>query len=50
LAEKWAAKRDTLLRETGVLAENLQQRKAAMEQKLKSVKKSIPKRWKSYGS
>jgi len=44
LAEKWAAKRDTLLRETGVLAENLQQRKAAMEQKLESVKRSIPKR------
>jgi len=44
LAEKWAAKRDTLLRETGVLAENLQQRKAAMEQKLESVKRSIPNR------
>ena len=44
LAEKWAAKRDALLKETGVMAENLQQRKAAMEQKLESVKKSIPKR------
>ena len=44
LAEKWAAKRDTLLRETGALAENLQQRKAAMEQRLESVKRSIPKR------
>merc|ERR1719412_1948538 len=44
LAEKWAAKRDTLLRETGVMAENLQQRKVAMEQRLESVKRSIPKR------
>ena len=44
LAEKWAAKRDALLKETGVIAENLQQRKAAMEQKLESVKRSIPKR------
>ena len=44
LAEKWAAKRDTLLRETGSLTENLQQRKVAMEQRLESVKRSIPKR------
>ena len=44
LAEKWAAKRDTLLRETGAMAENLQQRKVAMEQRLESVKRSIPKR------
>ena len=45
LAEKWAAKRDTLLKETGgVLTENLYERKLAMEQKLESVKKSIPKR------
>merc|ERR1711994_511531 len=44
LAEKWAAKRDALLKETGVIAENLQQRKEAMEQKLESVKRSIPKR------
>merc|ERR1719410_1096241 len=44
LAEKWAAKRDALLKETGVIGENLQQRKAEMEQKLESVKRSIPKR------
>ena len=44
LATKWAAKRDALLKETGVLTENLQQRKAEMEQKLESVKRSIPKR------
>jgi len=44
LAEKWQAKRDILLKETGVFAENLHQRKAAMEQKLASVKQSIPKR------
>ena len=44
LAEKWALKRDTLLRETGAMAENLQQRKVAMEQRLESVKRSIPKR------
>jgi len=50
LAEKWAAKRDTLLKETGIIAENLQQRKAAMEQKLESVKKSIPKRNVGLGS
>jgi len=44
LAEKWQAKRDILLKETGVFTENLQQRKMAMEQKLASVKQSIPKR------
>ena len=44
LAEKWASKRDTLIKETGGMTETLQQRKLAMEQKLESVKRSIPKR------
>ena len=44
LTKKWTAKRNTLLKETGVLAENLQQRKAATEEKLESVKKNIPER------
>ena len=43
MAEKWAAKRDTLRRETGFVPENIQGRKAAMEQKLESVKRSIPR-------
>ena len=44
MAEKWAAKRDTLLKGTNAMTDNLQQRKLAMEQKLESVKRSIPKR------
>ena len=44
MAEKWAAKRDSLRRETGFVPESLQgARKAAMEQKLESVKRSIPR-------
>ena len=44
MAEKWAAKRDSLRRETGFVPESLQgARKAALEQKLESVKRSIPR-------